>query len=71
MIITNKYNFQIFLKKISEMARKGPQLFVSEQCWTGSLFVRKWSLEIQEGTVKIVAVQESKPLLGLLVPEQK
>ncbi len=65
--------FKVFLKEVSEIARKGPQLFVSRA--NAGLVVYLFENEvpeIQEGTVKIVAVsREANPPSRAVGPRTK
>ncbi len=65
--------FKVFLKEVSEVARKGPQLFVSRA--NAGLVVYLFENEvpeIQEGTVKIVAVsREANPPSRAVGPRTK
>ena len=65
--------FKVFLKEVSEIARKGPQLFVSRS--NAGLVVYLFENEvpeIQEGTVKIVAVsREANPPSRAVGPRTK
>ena len=65
--------FKVFLKEVSEVARKGPQLFVSRA--NAGLVVYLFENEvpeIQEGTVKIVAVsREANPPSRAVEPRTK
>ena len=61
-----------FLKEVSEIARKGPQLFVSRA--NAGLVVYLFENEVpevQEGTVKIVAVSEANPPSRAVGPRTK
>jgi len=65
--------FKVFLKEVSEISRKGPQLFVSRA--NAGLVVYLFENEvpeIQEGTVKIVAVsREANPPSRAVGPRTK
>jgi len=65
--------FKVFLKEVSEISRKGPQLFVSRA--NAGLVVYLFENEvpeIQEGTIKIVAVsREANPPSRAVGPRTK
>jgi len=65
--------FKVFLKEVSEIARKGPQLFVSGANAGLVVYLFENGVpEIQEGTVKIVAVsREANPPSRAVGPRTK
>jgi len=65
--------FKVFLKEVSEIARKGPQLFVSRANAGFVVYLFENEVpDIQEGTVKIVAVsREANPPSRAVGPRTK